>query len=90
MPNPEPTTPETAAEELLERLGVRSVPISVERVAKALHAQVRYSPLDNELSGMVFIKDGESIIGVNSLHHQTGSVSRSPTKLHTCVCMRAT
>jgi Zn-dependent peptidase ImmA (M78 family) len=32
-------------------------------------AQLRYSPLDDELAGMVFIKDGVPIIGVNSLHH---------------------
>jgi len=41
----------------------------VERIAKALGAQVRFSPFDAELSGMVYIKDGVPIIGVNSLHH---------------------
>jgi Zn-dependent peptidase ImmA (M78 family) len=34
-----------------------------------LTAQVRFSPLDDELSGMIYIKDGVPIIGVNSLHH---------------------
>lgn len=57
------------AQELLNRLGIKSVPIPVERIAKALGAQVRFSPLDEELSGMIFIKDGVPIIGVNSLHH---------------------
>lgn len=32
-------------------------------------AQVRYSPFDDDLSGMIYIKDGIPIIGVNSLHH---------------------
>jgi Zn-dependent peptidase ImmA (M78 family) len=32
-------------------------------------AQVRYSPFNDDLSGMIYIKDGVPIIGVNSLHH---------------------
>jgi len=56
-------------EELLQRLGFRVAPIPVDKVAKALGAEVRYSPLDEELSGMIFVKDGTPIIGVNSLHH---------------------
>jgi len=41
----------------------------VEKIAKELGAQVRFAPFDDELSGMVHIKDGVPIIGVNSLHH---------------------
>jgi len=48
---------------------MRSPPVPVERIAKALGAQVRYSPLDEELSGMIYVQDGTPIIGVNSLHH---------------------
>jgi Zn-dependent peptidase ImmA (M78 family) len=57
------------AQELLDRLGLRSLPIPVEKIAKSLGALVRFSPLDQELSGMIFVKDGSPIIGVNSLHH---------------------
>lgn len=57
------------AQELLTELGFRSLPIPVEKIAKALGAQIRFSPLDQELSGMIYIKDGIPIIGVNSLHH---------------------
>ena len=32
-------------------------------------AQIRFSPFDEELSGMIFVKDGVPVIGVNSLHH---------------------
>lgn len=59
----------SAAEQLLEKLEIHSAPIPVEKIAKALGAQVRFSPLDEELSGMIYIKDGTPIIGVNSLHH---------------------
>ena len=31
--------------------------------------ELRVSPLDDELSGMIFIRDGIPIIGVNALHH---------------------
>ncbi len=69
MANPRSASPEASAKKLLEKCGIDSIPVPIDRVAKALGAQVRYSPLDEELSGMVFIKDGVPIIGVNSLHH---------------------
>lgn len=61
--------PETRAQQVLDELGLDNVPINVERVAKLLGAKVRYSPFDEELSGMIHIKDGMPIILVNSLHH---------------------
>lgn len=69
MPKPPNDSPNGRARQLLVRLGIQSTPTPVERIAKALGAQVRFSPFDAELSGMVYIKDGVPIIGVNSLHH---------------------
>jgi len=43
--------------------------VPVDRVAKGLGAQVRFSPLDPELSGMIYISGDTPIIGVNALHH---------------------
>jgi len=57
------------AKAILDEQKVSSAPVPVERIAKALGAQLRFSPLDNELSGMVYVKDGTPIIGVNALHH---------------------
>ncbi len=54
---------------LLQENNITSAPVPVERIAKALDAQLRYSPLDEELSGMIYVKDGTPIIGVNALHH---------------------
>jgi Zn-dependent peptidase ImmA (M78 family) len=65
-PNADPIV---RAQQLLVRFGVQSAPTPVERIAKALGAQVRFSPFDDELSGMIYIKDNVPIIGVNSLHH---------------------
>ena len=57
------------AKDLVEEHGVTTAPVPVERIAKGLDAQLRFSPLDDELSGMVYVKDGTPIIGVNALHH---------------------
>jgi Zn-dependent peptidase ImmA (M78 family) len=61
-------TSETKAEELLAELGIQNTPVPVEEIAKTLGARLAYKPLDEELSGMVYIKEGVPIIGVNSLH----------------------
>jgi Zn-dependent peptidase ImmA (M78 family) len=59
-----------AANDLIESSGIISVPVPVERLARRQGVQVRYAPLDGELSGMAHIKDGIAVIGVNSLHHR--------------------
>ena len=59
-----------AATELIVRGGIITTPVPVERLARNQGVQVRYAPLDGELSGMAHIKDGVAIIGVNSLHHR--------------------
>jgi len=69
MPPRRNASPAARAQELLLRLNIRTVPVPVDRIAKSLEAQLRYSPLDEEISGMVYVKDGIPIIGVNSLHH---------------------
>jgi len=69
MPSPRSTNPRIKAEELAINFGVRSAPVPVDKIAKFLGAILRFSPLDEELSGMIHIKDNIPIIGVNSLHH---------------------
>jgi uncharacterized protein DUF955 len=60
---------EARAQKLLANLGFREIPVPADRIARSLGARLCYSPLDQELSGFVFIKNGVPIIGVNSLHH---------------------
>jgi Zn-dependent peptidase ImmA (M78 family) len=57
------------AVKLLQTLKVEKAPVPVERIAKHLGAHVRYSALDDEISGMVYINAGTPVIGVNLLHH---------------------
>lgn len=64
-----PKNPQTEARRILTELGIIRPPVSVERVARHLGAHLRFSPLDGEISGMIYIRDGVPIIGVNSLHH---------------------
>lgn len=43
-------------------------PVPVERIAAELHVRIRYSPFDGELAGMLYCRNGVTVIGVNSLH----------------------
>src|SRR5438876_570068 len=61
--------PAKEAARLLTELRIKKAPIPVDKVARHIHAVIRYSPLDNEISGMVFVKEDVPVIGVNSLHH---------------------
>jgi Zn-dependent peptidase ImmA (M78 family) len=69
MANKRNDNPEVHAEETLAKFNFRLAPVPVEKVAKGLGALVRFSPLDDKLSGMIFIRDDVPIIGVNALHH---------------------
>jgi Zn-dependent peptidase ImmA (M78 family) len=68
VPNKRNAEP-TPVEDILQRFGIRNAPVPVDRIAKGLGAQLRFSPLDEKLSGMIYISDNTPIIGVNSLHH---------------------
>jgi Zn-dependent peptidase ImmA (M78 family) len=57
-----------AAKKLLEQYRVRVMPVPIERIAKSLGVRVEYAPLDGELSGLAYVRDGVPIIGVNTLH----------------------
>ena len=59
----------TRVHDLLTRFGVRVPPVPVDKIAKGLGAQLRFSPLDQELAGMIYISENKPIIGVNSLQH---------------------
>jgi Zn-dependent peptidase ImmA (M78 family) len=57
------------ARALVEKLGLKAPPVPVEKLAKTLGVKVEFSPFDDELSGMAFLRDGKPIIGVNANHH---------------------
>lgn len=57
------------ARALVEHFAVRVPPVPVEKMARQLGVRIQFAPLDDELSGMAFVKDGVPIIGVNALHH---------------------
>jgi Zn-dependent peptidase ImmA (M78 family) len=57
------------ARSLVAAHGVTAAPVPVDRLAKAMGISVRYAPLEDELSGMAFVKDGVRVIAVNALHH---------------------
>lgn len=59
---------ENSAKNLLNQAGVTVWPVDIECVAKQCGAKVIYEPLDDELSGLCFIKDGVPCAVVNSGH----------------------
>ena len=61
--------PREEARTLLQEQEVGSAPVKVDRIARAMGIRIQFAPLGPDLSGMAHIKDGVSIIGVNSLHH---------------------
>src|SRR5262249_47358672 len=61
-------SPREEAKRLLAELHITRPPVPVERIARHLGATIRYSPFDGDISGIIHIKDGIPIIGVNSLH----------------------
>jgi Zn-dependent peptidase ImmA (M78 family) len=58
-----------AATSLLEEFGVKVAPVPVERIIKSKGIVLQFAPLEDDLSGMAYIKDGVGIIGINALHH---------------------
>ena len=68
MPSQRSAEPAARVETILNTFGVRAPAVPVDRIAKGLGAQLRFSPLDDELSGMIYISDDTPIIGINSLH----------------------
>jgi Zn-dependent peptidase ImmA (M78 family) len=58
-----------AARKIVRDFGVKGAPVPVERIIKAKNIVLQYAPLDEDLSGMAYIKDGVGIIGINALHH---------------------
>jgi Zn-dependent peptidase ImmA (M78 family) len=54
---------------LLRNARIAKPPVPVERVAENLGLEVRYAPLEGDLSGALVREDHQVYIGVNSLHH---------------------
>lgn len=61
---------ERAAQQLLAQVGA-GVPIDVEAIAEYLNIKVRRREMEDAVSGLLLIKEGEAIIGVNALHPTT-------------------
>jgi Zn-dependent peptidase ImmA (M78 family) len=61
--------PRRRAREVLAECGITRAPIPVKEIAEKKGITVRFMPLEDELSGMIFVKDTVPIIVVNSLQH---------------------
>ncbi len=50
-------------------MGIARAPIPVEAIAERLGIEVKLVPLEDQLSGMIFLH-GDPVVAVNSLHHR--------------------
>lgn len=57
------------ATQLLAKLNVVNAPVPVERIIKKENIILQYAPLEEDLSGMAYVRDGMRVIGINALHH---------------------
>ncbi len=69
MSTPDKNNPHQEAKKILDHLKITQPPVPVDKVARHLGAQIRFSPFNGDISGMIYIKDNVPIIGVNSLQH---------------------
>ena len=60
--------PKKRAREVLAELDLMRCPVAVDYIAQRKGISVRFMPLEEDLSGMIFVKERVIII-VNSLHH---------------------
>ncbi len=59
---------ENEAKHLLEELGLRTLPIPVERVAQRLGLEIQETLFGDEISGVLVVRGGAGTIGVNADH----------------------
>ena len=59
------------AASLINDAGVTKAPVPVDKLARSLNVRIKYAPLDGDISGMAYIAEGISVIGVNALHPPT-------------------
>jgi Zn-dependent peptidase ImmA (M78 family) len=55
---------------LLAENGVKQAPVPVTRIAKACGARISHDSLEGALSGFLYLKDKQALIGVNTHHAQ--------------------
>ena len=65
-PRPDPAK---RARQVLAELEITHYPVPVDQIARRKSITVHLLPLEEDLSGMIFMKDAATIIVVNSLHH---------------------
>lgn len=57
------------ARELISEFNISEPPTPIENITQDLNLIIKYSLLDDEISGMIYTKNGRAIIGINSSHH---------------------
>lgn len=57
------------AKTLLQSCGLYRLPLDVDALASCIGLHVSYTPLDDDYSGLLVIRDGSAVAHINKLHH---------------------
>lgn len=64
----DPASARTRANELLAEHAIEKAPVPIEKIIKKMGIVLQHAPFEGDLSGMAYIDNEFSIIGVNALH----------------------
>jgi Zn-dependent peptidase ImmA (M78 family) len=59
-----------AAQTILNSVGY-NIPIDIERIIQSYNIEIRSQSLEDSMSGMLVIKNGRAVIGINQAHSKT-------------------
>jgi Zn-dependent peptidase ImmA (M78 family) len=59
------------AKRLLLEFGIKDVPVDVQTIGSELGIKVSYEVFDDDTSGVIVVKNGQAVIGVNKAHPAT-------------------
>lgn len=62
---------EARAAEVLRHAGALSAPVDLHRISESLGAKIKYTPLEDKVSGVLLVKGNEKHIMINSSHSAT-------------------
>ncbi|TFB21402.1 ImmA/IrrE family metallo-endopeptidase [Filobacillus milosensis] len=62
---------ERKAYELLQKFELKTIPIDVKSIAKRLGISIKAEPLKGDISGVLYIDNNKTIIGLNDNHSDT-------------------
>ena len=71
------------AEKLIDRLGIRTAPVDVERIAAFLDLRIVFDDLGDDISGLLVARDGAASIAVQPFGGSCASIKHMTMRIGT-------